>query len=278
MPQEAEGPRAVAWAVTSGKGGVGKSTLSLNLGIALAAEGKRVLLIDADLGLANIDILLGISPERNLQDLLSGRASAFDVIVEGPEGLSILPSASGIGESEAWREKDGRRLGEELGRLERAFDLILIDTGAGISNKVTDFVLSADRAIIVATPEPTSIADAYSMIKVVTGEREDLPVGLVVNRAKTPREAHELHEKFEEIVGRFLDIPIDRIGHVVEDREVEQATRNQHPVVLSSPQSEAARCIKKLGAELVGMLDSTDRRQPGLFHRLIARITEQELA
>ena len=277
-PQETEGPRAVTWAVTSGKGGVGKSTLSLNLGIALAAEGKRVLLIDADLGLANIDILLGISPERNLQDLLSGRASAFDVVVEGPEGLSILPSASGIGESEGWREEDGRRLGEELGRLERAFDLILIDTGAGISNKVTDFVLSADRAIIVATPEPTSIADAYAMIKVAKSEREDLPVGLVVNRAKSPREAHELHEKFEEIVGRFLDIPIDRLGHVVEDQEVEQATRNQHPVVLSNPQSEATRCIKKLGAELAGMLDSTDRRQPGLFHRLMTRITEQELA
>ena len=277
-PQEAEGPRALTWAVTSGKGGVGKSTLSLNLGIALAAEGKRVLLIDADLGLANIDILLGISPENNLQDLLSGQASAFDVIVEGPEGLSILPSASGIGESEAWREEDGRRLGEELARLERAFDLILIDTGAGISNKVTDFVLSADRAIIVATPEPTSIADAYAMIKVATGEREDLPVGLVINRARSPREAHELHEKFEEIVGRFLDIPIDRIGHVVEDQEVEQATRNQLPLVLSNPNSEATRCIKKLRAELARMLDSTDRQQPGLFQRLKARIKEKELA
>jgi flagellar biosynthesis protein FlhG len=277
-PQEAEGPRAVAWAVTSGKGGVGKSTLSLNLGIALAAEGKRVLLIDADLGLANIDILLGISPPHNLQDLLRGRASAFDVIVEGPEGLSILPSASGIGESEAWRAEDGVRLSEELGRLERAFDMILIDTGAGISSKVTDFVLSADRAFVVATPEPTSIADAYAMVKVTSGERPGLPIGLIVNRAKSPREAHELHAKFEEIVSRFLNLSVDRIGFVSEDREVEQSTRSQHPVVLSSPQSEAARCIRKIGTELVSQLESSDRQQPGLFDRLMARITEQELA
>lgn len=277
-PQETEGPRAAAWAITSGKGGVGKSTLSLNLGIALAAEGKRVLLIDADLGLANIDILLGISPQHNLQDLLRGRASAFDVIVEGPEGLSILPAASGLGESEAWQDDDGLRLSEELGRLERAFDLILIDTGAGISSKVTDFVLSSDRTFVVATPEPTSIADAYAMVKVVTNERPDLPVGLIVNRAKSPREAHELHAKFEEIAQKFLGLSVERVGHVAEDIEVEQATRTQHPVIIGSPQSEAARSIRKLGAELASQLDRMDRSQPGLFTRLTSRLTEKEAA
>ncbi len=277
-PRKAEGPRAAAWAITSGKGGVGKSTLSLNLGIVLSAEGKRVLLIDADLGLANIDILLGISPEHNLQDLLRGRVSAFDVIVEGPEGLSILPSASGFSESEAWQSDDGARLSEELGRLERAFDLILIDTGAGISKKVTDFVLSADRAFIVATPEPTSIADAYAMVKVTTGQRPDLPVGLIVNRARSSREAHELHVKFGEIVERFLNVSIENVGYVVEDQEMERATRSQHPVVLASPRSEAARCLKKLGVDLAGELDSTDRHRPGLFDRLATRITEEEMA
>jgi len=277
-PQEAEGPRAAAWAITSGKGGVGKSTLSLNLGIALSAAGKRVLLIDADLGLANIDILLGVSAEYNLQDLLRGRASAFDVLVEGPEGLSVLPAASGISESDAWQDGDAERLSEELGRLERAFDLILIDTGAGISSKVTDFVLSSDRTFVVATPEPTSIADAYAMVKVATGERPELPVGLIVNRAKSPREAHELHGKFEEIVSRFLNVSIQKVGHVAEDLEVENATRTQHPVVLASPQSEAARCIHTLGSELATQLDNTDRSQPGLFARLTSRITEKEVA
>ena len=277
-PQKAEGPRAAAWAVTSGKGGVGKSTVSLNLGIALSATGKRVLLIDADLGLANIDILLGVSPEYNLQDLLRGRASAFDVIVEGPEGLSVLPSASGLGESDAWQAGDGEQLTEELSRLERAFDLILIDTGAGISEKVTDFVLSADRAFIVATPEPTSIADAYAMVKVATGDRADLPVGLIVNRARSPKEAHELHTKFEEIADRFLGLQVDKVGHVVEDHEVERATRTQHPVIVASPQSKSARCIQRMAAELAGRLDHMDHSQPGLFDRLPSRLSEDAVA
>lgn len=278
MAPPEEGPRAAAWAVTSGKGGVGKSTISLNLGIALAAQGKRVLLVDADLGLANIDILLGVAPEHNLQDLLRGEVSAFDVIVEGPEGLCVLPAASGISESDAWQADDGLRLSEELGRLERAFDLILIDTGAGISSKVTDFVLSADRALVVATPEPTSIADAYAMVKVATGERPDLPVGLIVNRARSPREAHELHAKFDQIVGRFLNVEVGRVGHVTEDPEVERATRSQHPVVIAAPDSEAARCFKRLAETLADDLEKTDRGRKGLFDRMTARITRKEVA
>ena len=124
---------------------------------------------------------------------------------------------------------------------------------------------------------PTSIADAYAMVKVATGERDDLPIGLIVNRAKSPREAHDLHAKFEEIVGRFLDRGIDRAGYVAEDQEVEHATRTQHPVIVGSPQSEAASSVRKLSAELVGWLDRTDRTQPGLFNRLASRLIEEEV-
>ena len=224
--------------------------------------------------MANIDILLGISPEHNLQDLLRGKVSAFDVVVEGPEGLSILPAASGIGESEAWRNEDRVRLSEELGRLERAFDLILLDTGAGISSKVTDFVLSADRAFVVAVPEPTSIADAYAMVKVCLTSREDLPISLIVNRARSSREAHELHEKFNQIVDRFLGASITRAGHVVEDLAVERSTRGQRPLILADPSSDAAKTIARLADTLVPVLDGEPRSGPGLFERLSARVSD----
>jgi len=274
QPIDPEGSRAAAWAVTSGKGGVGKSTIALNLVIALASLGKRVLLVDADLGLANIDILLGIAPEYSLQDLLRGSAGAFDVVVEGPEGLTVLPAASGIGETDAWRPEDRVRLAEELGRLERGFDLILIDTGAGISAKVTDFVLSADRMFVVAVPEPTSIADAYAMVKVCRGRREDLPAELIVNRARSSREAHELHEKFNQIIDRFLGGSVARAGYVLEDAAAESASRGQVPLVLGSPQSESARCIRTLADALAPQIDREARTGPGLFDRLMDHVSE----
>lgn len=272
---EAGGSRATVWAVTSGKGGVGKTTLSLNLGIALSRHNRQVLLIDADLGLANVDILLGISPEGTLEDLIQGRATPFDVIVEGPEGLSILPAASGIAEAEAWQSGDRQHLAEELGRLERGFDLILIDTGAGISSKVTDFLLSSDRMLVVAIPEPTSIADAYAMVKVCWTQRQDLEIGLLVNRARSPREAFELHQKFNQIVDRFLGMSVFNAGYVLEDFSVEQATRNQLPVLLSQPDSAAARCITQLTRDLVPETATLKVEGPGLFDRLMDRVTTQ---
>ncbi len=271
FPGEPAAESASVWAITSGKGGVGKTTLSLNLGISLSRAGRQVLLIDADLGLANIDILLGLSPEATVEDLLQGRASAFDVVVPGPEGLSILPAASGLSEQDAWRPGDQQTFAEEMRRLERGFDLILIDTGAGISSKVTDFVLSADRMILVAVPEPTSIADAYAMVKVCQAQREDLDVSLLVNRARSPREAFELHQNFNNIVNRFLGTSVSKAGHVLEDSSVEQAARNQSPVILSHPDSVAARCISDLTELLAPDTTTLRHTGPGLFERLMDR-------
>ena len=263
--------RATAWAITSGKGGVGKTTISLNLGIALSGLGHQVLLIDADLGLANVDILLGLSPEATLQDLLEGNASALDVIVEGPEGLSILPSASGIAESDAWRPETRHRLAEELSRLERGFDLILIDTGAGISPKVLDFVLSADQMLVVAIPEPTSIADAYAMVKICHHHDGAPQTGFLVNRARSPREAFDLHQKFNQIVNRFLDASIKRCGYILEDLSVEQASRSQQPVLLSHPESAAAKCILQIAQDLAPETATLKKSGPGIFEQLLDR-------
>ncbi len=274
MAQQAEDhtSRATVWAITSGKGGVGKTTISINLGIALARQGIQVLLIDADLGLANVDILLGLTPERTMQDLLRGEATALDVVIEGPEGLSVLPSASGMAEDDAWRSQDRGRLAEELGRLERGYDVILVDTGAGISAKVIDFVLSADRMLVVAVPEPTSIADAYAMVKVCHAQETQTEKGLIVNRARSPREAFALHQKFDQIVHRFLDIHIERAGYVLEDIALEQAARSQYPVVLSHPQSAAARCFEQLAKDLTGQVTTLKRQGPGLFENLMNRV------
>ncbi|MFT5366682.1 MAG: flagellar biosynthesis protein FlhG [Candidatus Latescibacterota bacterium] len=269
----ADETRAAVWSITSGKGGVGKTTLSVNLGIALAKQGLQVLLMDADLGLANVDILLGVSPDRTVQDLLSGEASALDVVVEGPEGLSILPAASGMAEHDAWQVEDRHRLAEELGRLERGYDLILIDTGAGISSKVTDFVLASDRMLVVAVPEPTSIADAYAMVKVCQQNASAPKMGLIVNRARSPREAFALHQKFDQIVERFLGLHIDRSGYVLEDISVEQASRSQNPVFLSHPNSAASLCIEQLAKELSNELEMVKPKGPGLFDKLMDRIT-----
>lgn len=271
FPGEPTSESASVWAITSGKGGVGKTTLSLNLGISLSRAGRQVLLIDADLGLANIDILLGLAPEATVEDLLQGRASAFDVVVPGPEGLSILPAASGLSEQNAWRPGDQQTFAEEMRRLERGFDLILIDTGAGISSKVTDFVLSADRMILVAVPEPTSIADAYAMVKVCQAQREYLDVSLLVNRARSPREAFELHQNFNNIVNRFLGTSVSKAGHVLEDPSIEQATRNQSPVILSHPDSVAAKCISDLTELLAPDTTTLRHTGPGLFERLMDR-------
>ena len=268
--EDAPGPRATAIAVTSGKGGVGKTNISLNLAVELSRAGKRVLLVDADLGLANVDILLGITPRFTLENVLRKDCSIFEATVEGPEGLTIVPAASGIGEAEAWRAGDHEALQADLARLERGFDLILVDTGAGISSKVTDFVVAADQALVVAVPEPTSIADAYAMIKVVSGMKPDLRAGLVVNRARSPREAYDIHAKFLQIVSRFLSLSVDNRGHVLEDPAVEHAVRTQCPFVLGAPRSPAARCVADLAREIVGNT-STPLVAPGLFRRLLGR-------
>ncbi len=267
---DAPGPRATAIAVTSGKGGVGKTNISLNLAIELSRAGKRVLLLDADLGLANVDLLLGVTPRFTLENVLRRDCSIFEATVEGPEGLTIIPAASGIGEAEAWREGDLEALQADLARLERGFDFILVDTGAGISSKVTDFVVAADQTLVVAIPEPTSIADAYAMIKVVSGMKPDLRAGLVVNRAKSPREAYDIHAKFLQIVSRFLNMSVENRGHVLEDPAVEHAVRTQCPFVLGAPRSPAARCIADLARDIVGTT-SAPPVAPGLFRRLLGR-------
>jgi flagellar biosynthesis protein FlhG len=235
-------------AVASGKGGVGKTNLVANLGIALAKTGKKVLIFDADLGLANVDILLNINPPYNLQHLISGQKQLKEIIVEGPHGIRIIPGASGIAELANLSEDLRDALIATLASLET--DIILIDTGAGISRNILDFVLAAGEAIIVTTPDPTAMTDAYGLIKAVTKEDPGIELRLLVNMAKSEKEAKEISERIGLVAKNFLGKQIEMLGHIVTDAAVGLAVRRQEAFILSYPNSGAAFCVNMLTAKI----------------------------
>lgn len=220
-------------AVTSGKGGVGKSNICLSLGIALSRMGKKVLILDADLGLANIHILLGVSPARTLYHYVNKECSLADVVSQGPSGLSIVPASSGL---EAMANLEPMQLGllvRELAALERHYDILLIDTGAGIGRVVTEFAGAADTALLVVTPEPTSLADAYAMVKVLYAKR-NLPISVLVNMATSDKEGKETFDRLDALVVKFLSKRLRLLGIIPFDKEVGRFVRRQSS---SSPET-----------------------------------------
>jgi len=237
-------------AVTSGKGGVGKTSIVANLAIALSQSGLRVLVVDADLGLANIDVLLGLRTRFNLGHVVSGQKSLEDIIVEGPAGVRIIPGASGL--KDLAEIEAGRRhaLLADLVSLDEESDLLMIDTGAGISSNVMDFVVSADEVIVVTTPEPTAIADAYAMIKVLSQVSPDTYIRLLVNQARNAAEAAQVSDQISSVAQRFLNVYVDKLGYVFADVAVQKSVRAQKPFVLLYPHSSASECIKALAQRL----------------------------
>ena len=238
-------------AVTSGKGGVGKSNVSVNLALALAQKGKRVLIFDADLGLANVDVLLGLIPRYSLAHVLTGERELRDIITEGPEGIQIIASGSGGAvELAQLKEAQRERFIEGLAQLEALADVIIVDTGAGITRNTTAFVLAADEVILVTTPEPTAIMDAYGMIKAVYLEKKNPTIRLVVNMVSTVREARETASKLVILARRFLNLEIENMGYIVRDPNMLRAVRAQSPLMLSHPDSPAAVCVRNLAGKL----------------------------
>jgi flagellar biosynthesis protein FlhG len=237
--------------VTSGKGGVGKSNVVSNLAIALSAQGKKVLLIDADLGLGNLDVLLGLSPVYNLNHVLNGDKSVIDILIDGPAGIKIIPAGTGVQELTSLGQHEKLKLLDELDMLEEQFDILIIDTEAGISENVTYFTVAAQEIFVVVTPEPTSITDAYALIKLLATRYSEHHFKVLVNMAKDSEDALEVFRKLANVAGRFLDISLDYLGCVVKDERVVDAVKRQKAVTELFPESEAAQCFNTIAKRVI---------------------------
>lgn len=251
--------------VTSGKGGVGKTSVSVNLAIQLSHMGKRVVVFDADFGLANIEIMLGLRPKYNLADMMYRGKSIEDIITYGPAGIGFISGGSGINELSNLSRDQVISLLNRLGELDRIADIIIVDTGAGISDAVLEFVAASDEVLLVATPEPTSITDAYALLKTlnrkVSYKPEKTVVKMVANQVEGEREATELFEKLGVVVGKFLDIDVEFLGSVPYDKNMQKAVMRQTPVSIGNPDSNAARAVKALAARIENqILDDDDER------------------
>jgi len=237
--------------VTSGKGGVGKSNVVSNLAIAMSTLGKKVLVIDADLGLGNLDVLLGLSPVYNLNHVLNGEKSIADILIDGPAGIKIIPAGSGIQEFTSLGQHEKLKLLDELDMLEEQFDIMIVDTEAGISENVTYFTVAAQEIIVVVTPEPTSITDVYALIKLLATRYSEHHFKVLVNMAKDSEDALEVFRKLANVAGRFLDISLDYLGCVVKDEKVVEAVKRQKAVSELFPESEAAACFTTLAKRVI---------------------------
>ena len=238
-------------AVTSGKGGVGKTNIAVNLAIALQRRGHRILVIDADLGMANVDILLGASSRRHLLDLLRPDVQLDDVIVETGYGIQYISGGSGIEKALEYDHAEKVLLQQKLANCAARADLILVDTGAGLGRNVMDFILAADEVLLVTTPEPTALTDAYAVMKAYSIYATQKNLRLVINRVYEQKESREVALKLQRAAEKFLHMPVDCLGYVFEDTSVTKAVRKQQPLLKEAPNAAAARCIDALAEALL---------------------------
>lgn len=240
-------------AITSGKGGVGKSNLTANLAFAIARLGKNVLALDADLGLANLDVIFGIRPTFTLYHAIKGKKDLVDTLLAAGPGVRFVAGGSGIQELADMDQETRRALIENLRKLESYADVLLLDTGAGLSSNVTSFVMAADEVLLVTTPEPTAMADAYGVLKTLAaqGETRPLPeIRLVVNRVRDPQEGGMVAARIKKVAREFLDLELSYLGYVLDDKVVSRAVRDQRPFMRAYPNSLAAACVSSLAASL----------------------------
>ncbi|HEY3367229.1 MAG TPA: MinD/ParA family protein [Symbiobacteriaceae bacterium] len=269
-------------AITSGKGGVGKTNLSVNLAHALIEAGKEVILLDADLGLANVDILLGTVAPYHLGHLLRGERDIMGVIHHTPRGLKIIAGGAGLGELANVSREQLQLFVHNLRKLEGEADYLIFDTGAGVGVTVLEFVLAADQVIIVTTPEPTSLADAYTMIKAMSRKAPHMDVKLVVNQADRAADGESAAERIIVTARDFLSLPVEHLATIPRDSCVTKAVRAKVPFVLSDPLAPASTAIKGLARRLldepVPAPEANVRPAPSFFDRLTKKLLGRDSA
>ena len=255
--------------VTSGKGGVGKTNLSVNMALAFARLGKKVIVMDADLGLANVNVMLNMIPKYNLYHVIKKQKTIREILVETDYGISIVAGASGFSQIANMNEDERKVFISELDTLSNA-DIIIIDTSAGVSSNVLDFIAAADDAVIITTPEPTAITDAYGIIKIIATEYDSFNMGLklVVNRAKGAGQAKSVADRMINIAGQFLNLKVDYLGFIYDDVSVSHAVLRQKPFMVVDPKCKASLCIQ----HLVERMDRNKSETSGGFGAMIRKL------
>jgi flagellar biosynthesis protein FlhG len=237
--------------VTSGKGGVGKSNFTLNFALTLQTMGYKVLIFDADIGLANIDVLMGESPKFNLYHLLKKEKSIWEIIHTGLNDIQFIAGGSGFQDLIRLSEDELNYFVEQISQLNGHVDYIIFDTGAGLSKETLKFILAAEETIVVTTPEPTSITDAYAIIKMVNNMNYDVKFNLVINRATDTKEGKQTADKITMVAQQFLNIHIPTLGYVSDDINVSKAVKRQIPFIVAYPNSAASKAIRVLAEKFV---------------------------
>lgn len=250
--------------VSSGKGGVGKSNFSLNFGLGLIERGHKTILFDVDLGLANLDVLMGISPRHTLFHLLEPDKTVWDILERGPGNLEFIAGGSGFTHIMQLEDAKLDRLFSQLEPLHGYADTIIFDTGAGVSKESMRFMLSSDEVILVTTPEPTAITDAYAVIKMIHSRNPQVQIRMVINRATSEREGKATADKLAMVAKRFLNMEIGTLGYITDDPYVSKAVKMQRPFLLAYPESQASRSIRKLVGSYLNHASAPERDSSGL--------------
>lgn len=260
------GPKMITLA--SGKGGVGKSTVTVNLAIALSHLGMRVLVVDADFGLANIDVMLGVQTKYNLSHFIRGQRRLDEIVHIGYDGVRFISGGSGLSELLQLDDRQLARLMKGLTRMDMPVDYILFDAGAGINDTLMQMILACSETIVVATPEPTSILDAYALIKTIVANDSNQQIDVIMNRAESKKEADHVLRGFTEVLSRHLSKSVNCLGHIINEPDVPRSIKRQTPIIISAPDSRFSRDIDAIARNL---LDLPPAKEPtGILARLFA--------
>jgi flagellar biosynthesis protein FlhG len=255
-------------AVTSGKGGVGKTSASINLAIALTARDKRVIILDADLGLANVEVLMGLNSLYNLQHVIDGERTILQILVKGPGGIEIVPGTSGLAKLADLAAPARQNILNGLRELQENADFVIIDTMAGIGQNAVRFAAAADEVLVVTTPEPSAIVDAYATIKTIFGLRQDTIFRLIVNMVVNQQQAFAVQTNLSRVTQQYLGLTLSYLGYIVRDPHVAQGVMQTSPFVLAFPHAPATKCVQELANRIIQQRAEAQHAKAGFFRRI----------